>query len=321
VPLFDTYVAVDWSARSTPSPARPSPDAVWVGEWRSSTRDGRAAGGQETYWRTRHACLGYLQGCLRRAAAAGDRVLVGWDVAFGYPAGFAVALGLRGAAPPWRLVWNELCRLIADESTNRNNRFAVAATLNARCGGAEAGPLWGCPPGMEPPALRPTSPAFPYRVGADRSLPRLRVVDALEPRVQPIWKLYGHGSVGSQSLLGLPAVCRLRDDPALAAISQVWPLETGFTAPAPATDRPLIIHAEIWPGLVPVSLEARPAIRDQAQVRAVVTWLATLDHAGALDALLSPAVAMAQASAVEEEGWILGAGEAEPASIRPPRRR
>jgi precorrin-8X/cobalt-precorrin-8 methylmutase len=159
---------------------------------------------------------------------------------------------------------------------------------------------------MELPALRPTSPAYPYRVGADLSLARLRLVDALEPRVQPIWKLYGHGSVGSQSLLGLPAVCRLRDDPALAAISQVWPLETGFTAPA--TVRALIVHAEIWPGLVPVSLDARPAIRDQAQVRAVVTWLAELDHAGALGALFSPAAPRGQARVVQEEGWILGAG-------------
>jgi precorrin-8X/cobalt-precorrin-8 methylmutase len=172
---------------------------------------------------------------------------------------------------------------------------------------------------MELPALRPTSPAYPYRVGADLSLARLRMVDELEPRVQPIWKLYGHGSVGGQSLLGLPAVCRLRDDPALATISRVWPLETGFTAPA--ADRPSIIHAEIWPGLVPLSLDARLAIRDQAQVRAVVTWLATVDQAGALGALFSPTVPMAQARVVREEGWILGAGQAGPASLRPPRRR
>jgi precorrin-8X/cobalt-precorrin-8 methylmutase len=45
--------------------------------------------------------------------------------------------------------------------------------------------------------------------------------------MQPIWKLYGNGSVGSQTL-GIPHLTALRDDPELASISKVWPLETGM---------------------------------------------------------------------------------------------
>jgi precorrin-8X/cobalt-precorrin-8 methylmutase len=205
--------------------------------------------------------------------------------------------------------------VVDDEPTNRNNRFAVAALLNARCGGQGGGPLWGCPPGADLalPTLRPTSPGYPYRVRAGLSLARLRLTDALKPRVQPVWKLYGRGSVGSQTLLGLPALCRLRDDAELAAISRVWPFETGFTLAGLASMMPLVVHAEIWPGLVPLPPDGAPSVRDQAQVRAVTGLLAALDRAGTLGALFGPPPGQpdaALATAVREEGWILGAGHA-----------
>src|SRR5688500_8443724 len=96
--LFDAYLFVDWSARDAPSPARESPDAVWVGEC--------SAGGHEpveSYWRTRAACLAYLGERLIGHVAHGHRVLIGFDFPFGYPAGYVEALGLAGTAAPWRL--------------------------------------------------------------------------------------------------------------------------------------------------------------------------------------------------------------------------
>ncbi len=305
--LFDVYLAVDWSARSQPSPAAPVRDALWVGEAVASNRADETS---ETYWRTRHACLEHLHARLLYHIQAGRRVFIGCDFPYGYPAGFARALGLHGKAPPWRYIWDELTLLIVDNPDNRNNRFAVAAALNTRCGGSIPGPFWGCPIGHCAPQLLPTSPRYPYPTSAGPALARFRHVERSARGVQPVWRLYGTASVGSQALVGIPALHRLRNAPALAAVSRIWPFETGFTTTPTPEQGPAIIHAEIWPGLVPDALDASISIRDQAQVRAAVRWLAHLDNAGQLGVLFGPPAALPPevlAVCVAEEGWIVGA--------------
>lgn len=304
--LFDVYLAVDWSARSKLSPAAPAQDALWVGE-AFAPGLAEAEAPKESYWRTRHACRDYLRARLLEHIQAGRRVFIGCDFPYGYPVGLAEALGLSENIPPWRRIWNELSRLIADDASNGNNRFEVANALNTRCAGPTPGPFWGCPAGAAFGNLLPTSPLYPYRTHAGPALERLRLTERLARGAQPGWKLYGTGSAGGQALLGIPVVCRLRDDPALAGVSRVWPFETGFTAlPAPE-DGPAIIHAEIWPGLVPDQLDVALPIRDQAQVRAVARWLARLDDAGQLGTLFNPAHSSEMPDKYsEEEGWILG---------------
>jgi len=307
--LFDVYIAVDWSARSAPSPIKPAQDALWVSEKLVPDLADMEEAPGETYCRTRQACIAHIYARLLHHVAVGRRVLVGFDFPYGYPAGYATALGLDGHAPPWRRIWDELRRLIMDDAANRNNRFVVAAALNARCGGPESGPLWGCPIGVHLATLAPVSPRYPYLVRAGLALERMRWTDRQVRGVQSVWKLYGTGSVGGQALVGIPAVCRLRDDPVLATVSRVWPFETGFR-PDPTADRgPAVVYAEVWPGIVPEPLDPAVAVRDQAQVRAVVRWLARLDAAGELGRLFAgPAglSARAWADGVAEEGWILG---------------
>jgi precorrin-8X/cobalt-precorrin-8 methylmutase len=294
--LFDVYLAVDWSARSHASPAMPCGDALWVGEALAPGLEAPAPAG-ETYLRTRRACVGHLRARLLHHLEAERRVLVGCDFPFGYPAGYAAALELRGAAPPWRLIWDELGRLLVDGAANANNRFAVASELNIRCGGPVPGPLWGCPVGASLPSLAPSSPGYPYPVRPGLALERLRWTDRRARGVQPIWKLYGKGSVGGQSLTGIPALLRLRDDQQLAPVCRVWPFDTGFTPrPIPA-DGPAALYAEIWPGLVPGPLDPALAVRDQAQVRAVVRWLAQGDAAGQLGALFAAPAGLSAALA------------------------
>jgi hypothetical protein len=46
--------------------------------------------------------------------------------------------------------------------------------------------------------------------------------------MQPIWKLFGNGSVGGQALLGIPRLSALRNDEVLEPVFRVWPFETGF---------------------------------------------------------------------------------------------
>ncbi|MGE5288773.1 MAG: hypothetical protein ACM3ML_16560 [Micromonosporaceae bacterium] len=341
--LFDAYVAVDWSARDSPSPRRPSRDSVWFAH-RAVDREITAT----VYARTREECFGQLRNLLVAHAENGQRVFVGFDFPFGFPSGFAAALGLEpaGAHAAWRHIWDELSLLIADHPDNHNNRFDAAASLNRRCGGERPGPLWGYPAGAARPGLTAKSPRFPYAAGQGSRLERLRWTERRQPGTQPVWKLFGAGSVGSQCLMGIPYVRRLRFDPELGTVSRVWPFETGFadawghgtpdagartggpgrartegpgrartegpgrarTSPPPPQGEPFILYAEIWPSMAPGRDPAAP-IRDEDQVRAMVTWLRSLDDRGWMDGLLRtpPALpAHALHDVLAEEGWIAG---------------
>src|SRR6266536_537587 len=115
--MFDTFVIVDWSAANQPKTGR---DSIWICRL---DPDG------ETFCNppTRHAARGVLGGMLERASGRGERVVVGFDFPFGYPAGFAARLGLTGT--PWRALWDEIALLLHNDENNRNDRFEIAAAL------------------------------------------------------------------------------------------------------------------------------------------------------------------------------------------------
>ena len=162
--VFDTYLAVDWSARRSPAPVKPTANAVWVGE-NLLDDDLGITTSSEKYFRTRWECLEHLRTRLADHTSQGKRVFVGCDFAYGYPAGFVEACGLRGSGPPWRTVWDELGRRIEDPPSGASNHFQVAGELNDRCQGEKLGPFWGCPVGAQVPGLTATSPAVPLSIG------------------------------------------------------------------------------------------------------------------------------------------------------------
>jgi precorrin-8X/cobalt-precorrin-8 methylmutase len=169
-------------------------------------------------------------------AAAGDRILVGFDFAYSFPPGFADAVA-PGEEPPWRRVWDLLSVLVEDADDNANNRLDVAATLNERLGDIV---FRGSGDSRVPPT-KPGSPTLPEFRAVEHELRRR----GSYPKA--VWQLSYAGSVGSQVLLGIPRVRTLRDDPRLAAASAVWPFETGFAVPPDAQ----VVHAEIYPTLGP----------------------------------------------------------------------
>jgi hypothetical protein len=302
---FDEYVVVDWSASARPRTGR---DSVWIATARRSA--GRLAVRVENP-ATRHQATRQLARWLSASVERRARVLVGWDFPHGYPSGLAAALGLP--APAWRAIWRELGRLLVDAPDNANNRWAVAGALNGRLGGG--GPFWNRPPATIDQAIPARAPRFPYRSAPGPLLAeyrcaerRLRDAGLL---VQSAWKLFTTGSVGSQALVGIPRVAALRCDPRLAPVSRVWPFETGFTEhPAPRRG-PRIVHAEIWPGIIPIASDLRAVEpRDRAQVLGLARHLARLDAAATLGRLFDcPAGLPGEtvAACVDEEGWILGA--------------
>src|SRR5215467_7384979 len=119
--IFDRYIVVDWSASNRPRTGR---DSIWVC---GLTADGPRSTANPC---TRGSAEVMIRDLLRHCVDAGERVLIGCDFPYGYPAGFAAELGLSGK--PWRAIWDYLAaRLRDDAATNVSNRFQVAAGINA----------------------------------------------------------------------------------------------------------------------------------------------------------------------------------------------
>ena len=121
--------------------------------------------------------------------------------------------------------------------------------------------------------------------------------------------MFYNGSVGSQLLLGLPALKRLTAHPLVDGRAAIWPFETGLGAP----DAQAVI-AEVYPSLLRAEVRARRGdgeILDRAQVRVNAEAFARLDAAGGLAPLFAgvPTLTAAERRLIEtEEAWILGLG-------------
>lgn len=278
---FDRVVVVDWSAANLPTSPTNRTNAIWIGCHDSE-------GGIEWHHRTRASAEAQIRGLIDTARSAGLRLLVGFDFAMGYPAGFASRLTGTARA---EAVWAWLHEAITDGPDNRNNRFDVAARINALFPEGP-GPFWSHPTGQSWPGLPFRRSGIDY---AALGLGEVRAAEAAVRGAKSPWMLFNPGSVGSQSLLGLPMIHRLAQTPDVA----VWPFDT--------TEAPVVL-AEVYPSLLagPVAIlanaEAIPA--DQAQVRLLARALHALAVRDRLDPLLqAPDIA-------REEGWILGAAHA-----------
>ena len=286
--MFDAYVMVDWSAANVPRTGR---DSIWIC-WRDR------AGERLANPATRHQAKGLLADWLAEPVARGERVLLGFDFPFGYPAGFAARLGLGGT--PWRAVWNEITGLLQDTENNRNNRFLVGAELNRRVSSGRF-PFWGCPTHFSHEFLGPKH----HRRHEHESLAEKRLIDCWMRGAQPCWKLAYTGSVGSQVLTGIPVVKELRGNTAWDARARIWPFETGLLPPEDAQ----VVFAEVWPSWWTAHPELGPPT-DKAQVRTVAALFAARDRAGELASWFAPPVRAAEVrQIVSEEAWTLGVME------------
>ncbi|MDA1100503.1 MAG: cobalamin biosynthesis protein CbiG [Proteobacteria bacterium] len=294
--IFDAYLIVDWSANATP---KRGADSIW---YCLMQRSGRGLSRSHlANPSTRRQAAGEIAGILKDLTAAGRRVLAGFDFPNGYPGGFARAAGFAG--PPWRAVWDGLDALIQDDADNANNRFDVATALNERISGGPF-PFWGCPSHRQNPALSARK-TRPY----NDEIPERRHCEAWLPRSQPCWKLYTTGSVGSQSLVGIPVLKALRDDPDLALKTLVWPFETGLAPPDPGHSWQVIL-AEVYPSILRIKAKSGQ-IKDAVQVESIARYLARRDERGELAGDLAGPDSLshrARALIGDEEGWILGAG-------------
>lgn len=297
MPVFDAYIMVDWSAAGCP---RTGADSIWVCEL---ARDGAALGQRLFNPPTRHLAVGLLAERLDDLVASDRRVLVGCDFAFGYPAGFAARLGVSG----WLGIWRLLADRITDGPDNANNRFDVAACLNAQASG-RAFPFWGHPAGRHYRSLGPRRPD-----GFGLELPERRLCECIRGP-QPVWKLCYAGAVGGQTLVGIPRLLQLHCRVTLTGRVRLWPFETGLRS----LDRDgywRVIMAEVYPSMISPPIR-EGMVKDAWQVAALARNFAQLDVQDRLSALFvgDPRLSQAERAVVErEEGWILGvAGDARP---------
>lgn len=270
---FDTFAMVDWSGGNDTGP-RPRPDAIWA----AVVREGAEA--PAVYLRNRAEAERWLSDVIRDELAAGRRLCLGFDFPFGYPAGFAKAI--TGGDDPLAL-WDWLEARIQD-APDANNRFDLAGQINAGFPGT--GPFWGN-------ALKRDIADLP-RLGRDRTghgMPEKRQAEEAAKGAFALWQLAGAGAAGSQTLMGLPVLARLRRR--FAGQISVWPFED-LTKP--------IAFLEIWPSLLGPAVTAAMGpgdIKDAVQVQLVaraLSRLAPADLAGMLDV------------SAPEEGWIFGLG-------------
>jgi len=284
--MFDRIVIVDWSANSTPKTGQ---DSIWVADLVIATGGIRTANIS-----TRVAAIDLLV----ELATAPGRCLVGVDFSLGFPSGTAASLGLTGT--PQVAMWSHLASVIEDDERNANNRFEVAAALNERMSPGP-GPFWGCHPSKATEHL--TSRKVPCA-----PLPEWRTIETeLRKRGKrpfSAWQLLGAGAVGSQSLLGVPAMARFVERVEGCDRSvDVWPFTCGLELPSADT-----VLVEVWPTLVDLVdqssdvWEAR--VRDERQVVAVAQHLAQVDLSSSFTPVIPESAA---AVVVAEEGWVLGA--------------
>ena len=311
MPMFDTYVMVDWSAKNRKTTVAPQGNAIWWAVQPAPSDDADLAC---RYERTRTSAIENLSCFLKNEMRMERRVLVGFDFAFGYPAGFVELITRHNLA---RTLWRQLSGerdaraeiTIHDDERNKNNRFEVAAKLNGLVTKApRPGPFWG----------HIVSATDPYAEGREWPFKfnRLRVTDALASGAKSVFQLHGTGSVGSQVLTGLPCLYRLWKEFETQAV--VWPFDTCFEAPNTIQGSHRIVIVEIYPSLLGDAIERHREpneIVDRAQVRLNALAFSLLDKENELGHLFlgprAPGTTTSQerpslSDIRREEGWIFG---------------
>lgn len=273
----DRVAMLDWSSAKGPKRGK---DSIWLG----LAGDGARA---PVNLPTRGAAAEALRGLL----ALPGRTLLGIDIGFAWPAGFA--RGLTGQ-PRALAVWDWLAARVVEAPGGPNHRAVAAEANRAFAGG---GPFWGDGTRDGTPGLPRTRPPLPPGLAWHRGIEQAAAFGRVHPKSQ--FQLAGAGAVGAQSLTCVPVLHALRA--AHPGALAIWPFE-------PVGDARLVVAEVYFSLLAPVLAEALPRYPclDAAQVDLLARAVMRLAAAGALPALMAPEAPWDQ---VQDEGWILGAGQ------------
>ncbi len=298
--LFDAYIMVDWSAAAKPVTGA---NSIWIGV---AARDVRlrtvfTAANPDT----RLKATELIKDIIGKLNRRGDKVLLGFDFSLGYPAGTADALKLDTSERlPWQAMHEFLASKFKEKPDNSNSRFAIAAGMNYTVSQGPF-PFWGAPKRDQVKTLGATKPDFKDAKFAEYRMTETALRDAKLGQPKSCWQLAYTGSVGSQSLLGIPHVHALRH---ALPDARIWPYETGLqTLGAEELEGVQTVIAEVYPSSLDITPETGETL-DRAQVRQMAMHYAALDQKGRLSACFAApdSLETGKKELIErEEGWIL----------------
>jgi hypothetical protein len=315
MPLFDFYIMVDWSGAARRRGMRA--DSIWI------AFGGVEDEGPETVSPfSRTEAVQFIREQLVAQVSRNHRALLCFDFAYGYPRDFAAAIqtatGKGDDIPPWRFVWEYLRSKVEDDGgqtasrrpSNYSNRLDVANKINSLLSvtRAAAGPFWCAPTAGKYPYLLQNRPPQPFQSAQGFSIQPMRFTDKRAESGSP-FRVFGHGSVGSQTLTGIPRLHELRFAPEFARRSVIWPFETGWATKAGWLRQGIsIVHAEIYPS---VREPLADDTKDRGQVRSMWEWVNELDRQDLLWFEFARPVEIDPGSPEDiaiqlTEGWILG---------------
>ncbi|MFO8101617.1 MAG: hypothetical protein R6U37_05590 [Dehalococcoidia bacterium] len=284
MPLFDVYVAIDFSG------ARDS------AQQKSSIVCAEASQGCEPEVQkdrfTRYEAVLYLLQRILYHNHKGNRVLCGFDFCYSFPRGFWSAL--TGRAERWPEIVRDLAEgipklpPIADKPKPNSKEWARAANKKlAHTFRIEAGPFWG--PGFD----QSRDPKFPY---SQVAFGEYRLTERRGAGFKPIFKVGGSGAVGLQSLCGMPYLHHVRTTCAQQkAPLHCWP----FDGWEPEGEEHFLV--EWYPALYNEGPKSH-----ESDALSCVNWAMDLDSRDELRQYFVPALSEAEKERAATEGWVLG---------------
>ena len=298
--LFDAYIMVDWSAASTPTTGL---NSIWIGILAKNARLKFQFTAVNPDTRTKAIKL--IEDLIAKLNRRGDRVLLGFDFPLGYPSGTAAALGLdTSGQPEWQAMQAFLASKLKDKPDNSNARFAIAAGMNYKISGGPF-PFWGAATRDQAKTLAAKKGDFVVGALSEYRLTEAHLRETTKAKPKSVWQLAYIGSVGSQSLTGLPHIHSLLKTLPKA---RLWPFHTGFAQQSEETlENVQTLIAEIYPSALDVKPEKRETL-DRAQVRTAAYHYCGLDSKGHLESLFGPPDSLSTGKIAQieaEEGWIL----------------
>jgi hypothetical protein len=291
--MFDTIVFADYSGSQDRALQRRS---IALAKTRRGA-DGRFGPASVRSGLDRRELRAHVDALLAEEWKAGRRVLFGFDHQYAFPESFTRTLSeVTGE----ELGWEFQRRLLAEGYSTLNlpavrESDGVRARDFATAFNRWARTIWGQPLfwGANFPA-QPTDPHFPY---AHHGLNALRMTEQrLGGQAKSIFKIGGNGTVGLQSLSGIPHLHALLEGSDGRYRVHAWPFD-GFETAEDAH-----VMAEIYP-----TLHNQGPRTDEEDARETVRWAAQAIEEGRLEAFLNPeSLSDEEVEAAQLEGWILG---------------
>lgn len=268
MPSFQRFIGIDYSGAATPCDRLPGLQVYGATPADPVASRVPAAGPGRT-GRSPHWTRSGVARWLLEQARAGERFIAGLDFCFSFPDAYFQRNGLRD----WHVFLDDFRQHWPTHLDHATVDAVRDGTLH-RAGFAPA-------PGQR------TGAATEYRL-AERWTSSAKSVFLFDV----------NGSVAKSSHAGIPWLAWLRRE--AGDRLHFWPFDGWQPHPGKS------VLAEIYPSLLRNRYPRHGRSADEQDAFAVATWLADMQHRGALDGYFDPPLSAPERALATREGWILG---------------